>query len=46
MADYAQSFISLAKFAPDLIITDDRKVKKFIYELKPSIRQLVLDRGG
>lgn len=34
VADYAQKFISLARFAPNLVATESRKVKRFISGLR------------
>lgn len=45
VADYAQKFMSLSRFAPDIIVVETREVKRFIFGLKHSIRRYIPDRG-
>lgn len=44
VAIYAQQFISLSRFAPDLVATEARNVKKFIFGLRFGIQHFILGR--
>lgn len=46
VSNYAQRFISLARFAPDLVATESRKVNRFISGLRFSLQRFVMSRVG
>lgn len=45
VADYVKKSTTLARFALDLVAVESRKVKRFIFGLRPVIRCLIPDRG-
>lgn len=45
VADYAQKFMSLSRFAPVMIVVEVMAVKRFIFGLKHSIRRYIPNRG-
>lgn len=45
VVDYAKKFTTLTRFASDLVDVESRKVKRFIFGLRPAIRCLIPDRG-
>lgn len=41
-----RKFVSFSRFAPKLVATKARKVRRFILGLKPTIRCIILALGG